>query len=69
MHLFPELTSRSDQPVGASAYPYKNLSTNLLTPKDGGSFILESLTNRSQKVNLISLCGPCFISCVYDETG
>ena len=69
MCLAPELTSRSDQPVGASDYPQWSFCTNLLTPKDGGRFTLESLTNRSHQVDLRSPHSPCLISCVQDETG
>ena len=45
MCLDPGLPSRSDQQLRASAYPYQNLTANILTTKYSGSFILASLTN------------------------
>ena len=35
--LAPELISRSNQPVGTSSYPYKNLTTKLLTTNNRNS--------------------------------
>ena len=67
--MVPEITSWSDQPVGASTYPQKNFSAKILIPKDSGGFTLASLTDRSHQVGLIILCGPCSISFVSDETG
>ena len=64
----PDLTWQSDQPVGASSYPQWSFSAKILTPKAMGSFILEILTNRSQRVNLRSLSGPCLEFFVYNET-
>ena len=43
----------------------KRLSAKLLTPKDGGSSTLASLTNRIHQVDLRILRGPCFFkACV-----
>ena len=67
--LVPDLTSRSDQPVGASDYLHKIFSTKILTPKGVVIFILASLTNRSRQVNYRSMCDPCLVSCVKDKTG
>ena len=58
--MVPKLNSRSDKSLGDSDYSYQRLSANILHPKYSGSFILESLTNRSHQVNSIILCGPCF---------
>ena len=63
------LTLRSNTLVVASGWPQQSLSTKISTPKGGGSFSMASLTNRSHQVNSRSLCAPCFVSCVYDETG
>ena len=60
----PELASLSDQPVGASSYPQKNLTKNILTPKDTGRFILECLTNGSHQMDLRILYSLCFVSFV-----
>ena len=56
-----ELTSRSNQPVGASDYPQLIFYEKLLILKDGGSFTLASPTNRSHRVDLRSLRRPCFV--------
>ena len=61
-------TSRSDQPAGISACPQRRFFVKLLTPKDGGSFILTSLTNISHQVSSRSLIGQCFECFVCDET-
>ena len=61
MCLTLDLTSRYDQPVGASYYSQWSFSANLLTPKDGGSSTLEILTNRSHQVDSRILCSPCFV--------
>ena len=57
----PEITWWSDQPAGIPVYPQRSFSENILTPKDGSSFILQSLTNRSNQVNLRILRGQ-FVS-------
>ena len=45
---------------GAYVYQKKNPTISLLTPKDGGRFILTSMANINHQVNLRSLLGPCF---------
>ena len=62
------LTSWSDQPEVVWACPKQSFYAKLLTPKDGGSFVLGSLTNRSHEVNSRSLFFPCFAVVVYVET-
>ena len=70
MEIFPaaELTSRSNQPVGASAYLQQKLTKKLLTPNYNSSFILAILTNRSHQFNSIILLGLCLSVVVYNET-
>ena len=57
----PSINSRSDQLVGVLTCRQKSFSSKILNPNDGGSFILESLTNRSRQVNSRSLIGTCFV--------
>ena len=66
--LYPELTSRSDQPIGASSYPYWSFYTKIFNPEWQRYFTLASLINRNHRVNLGSLLGPCFAVVVYNET-
>ena len=61
LFLVPELTLWYRQPRGASSYPQKNLSKNLLTLKDVSSSTLASLTNRSHQLDLRRLRSPCFV--------
>ena len=49
--------------------PTAKLLWKYINPKDNGSFILESLTNRSHQVNPRSLLGTSFEVVVYNETG
>ena len=44
---------------GSSAYAQKILYEKLSTPKDGGSFTLESLTKRILNKNSTNLLGLC----------
>ena len=55
------LTPQYYQLVGTFECLHQILSTRILTPKGGGSFALDSLTNRSHHVDFISLHGPCFV--------
>ena len=48
-------------PREALGYPQKNLTSNIPTPKYGGSFILASVTNKSRQVDLRILISLCFI--------
>ena len=64
----PGITSQSDQLVRILACPHKVFYVKILNPKDDGSFILESLTNRSHQVNSRILTVPCFSVVVHDET-
>ena len=61
------LTSRYDQPERILACPQQSFYANILTPKDGGRFVLASLTDRSHQVNSRNLLGPCFTVVVYVE--
>ena len=61
--------SRYDQPLISSDLPKWSFSAKILNPKDGNSFISESLTNRSNQVKTISLLVPCLTVVVYGETG
>ena len=47
-------------PRGSSVYQHQNPTARLLTPKDGGSFILVILINVNHQVDLRSLHGPRF---------
>ena len=67
--LEPELDSYYGQPRGASYQQQKNLTTELLTPKDGNSSVLVDITNRSHRVNSIILLGPCFTVVCTIKTG
>ena len=69
LFLAPELTSRHDQAVGASDYLKKILYEKILNPKDGGSFILASLTNIRHQVYSRIILILCFTVAVYDKTG
>ena len=62
------LTSQYDQLAGVLAWMHQIFSAKLLTPKDGSSFILASLTSRSHQVNYRILLVPCFTVVVYNET-
>ena len=55
------LTSRYNQLSGTQECLQRSFYEKKLTPKSGGSFILESLTNRSHQVDLVSLHGPCLV--------
>ena len=65
--LPPEITQRSNQQVWDLDDLEWSFYANLLTPKVGSSFTLESLTNRSRQINLRSLLSPCFAVVVYNE--
>ena len=61
------LPSWSDQPAGVLACLQWIFSSKLLNPKDDGSFILASLTNKSHQIYSRILLGPCFAVVVYVE--
>ena len=62
------LTSRSDHPAGIFQCPYQSVSASLINQKDGGSFILASLTNRSHQLNSIIMFSPYFSVVEYNDT-